>query len=330
MILYVREQGAAIHRTGERLVIRKDGTVIQSVRLREVERVVLVGPIDMTTPAMYALLDAGIDTDLLTEGGRYRGRLAPGDGKNVLLRRTQHRRADDEGFRLGMARVILDAKIANCRYVLLRFLRNHASPAIEAAAGRLEKAQESLARQTSLESCLGVEGDAARAYFAALGQMTLGDFAFSERSRRPPRDPVNALLSFGYTLLATECAGALAAHGLDPYVGMVHSVQYGRPALALDLLEEFRPLIGDRVALGLVNKGVLKRGDFEAGEDGGVRMTGCARTRYLRHYHQVMTRETLSRTGAGSTSFRRILQRQAASLRSAIEGPAPYDPFTPR
>ncbi len=330
MILYIREQGVEIHRTGERLVLRKDGETLQEVRLRDVERIVLFGPIDMTTPAMYAILEAGIETDLLTEDGHYLGSLTPGLGKNVLLRRTQYRKADDPAFRLELARIMLDAKIGNCRYVISRHERNHPSDELKAALDALADARQRLRHADDVESCLGVEGDAARIYFAALGKMVRAEFAFTQRTRRPPRDPVNALLSFGYTLVMTECLGALAAHGLDPYVGMIHSTQYGRPALALDLLEEFRPVIADRIALSLVNKGELQPSDFQQSDDGGVRMIDEARTIYLKKYHRIMSVEIRSRTDGSPLSFRIAIQQQASRLRAAIEGRAPYDPYTPR
>lgn len=327
--LYVDEQGASIHLTGERLVVVKEGHELRQIRLRDLERVILFGPVDFTTQALHALLESGVDTHFLTTDGRYRGRLAPADGKNVLLRQTQYRRADDAAFRGEMARRILGAKLANCRYIILRHHHNNPSPLLSRVADELAQAAKRLDEQPDVEACMGVEGTAARAYFQALGSMVRREFAFAARTRRPPRDPVNAMLSFGYALLLTEIIGALAAHGLDPHVGYVHSIQYGRPALALDLLEEFRPVIADRLAIQLINRGVLQHAHFEQRE-GGVLLNEEGRARYLAAYHRIMTNEVLSRHGSGVVSFRKIIRQQAARMRDAVRGSAPYDPYTPR
>lgn len=327
--LYVDEQGVEIQRTGRRLVLQKDDVPIRTVRLRDVDSVVLFGPVDFTTPALHALLDAGIPAHFLSVAGTYRGCLLPAEGKNIPLRRAQFRRADDPDFCLHMARTILRAKISNCRYVLLRYNRNHPDPALVEAADRLRYFERKLNAQPDVRSCLGIEGSAARIYFAALGRMVPPEFAFSERSRRPPRDPVNALLSFGYTLLTSEIVGALAAHGLDPWLGLIHATVYGRPALALDILEEFRPVVIDRLALRLVNLRMLNPDHFETLPSGGVLLNEAGRARYLEQYHQVITQPVKSRYGDAIVSFRLLIRAQASRLRAAIAGEEPYDPYTP-
>jgi len=329
-VLYVDEQGAEVRVTGRRILVTRDGETLKDIRIRDLERVVLFGPVDFTTPAMHALIDAGVETTFLSAGGAYRGRLAAAEGKNVLLRRVQFRRADDAAFRLEMARTILSAKLANCRYVILRYARNHPSEKLDAAALALADAVCRMTAQTDVQACMGVEGAGARLYFEALGSMVRREFAFTERTRRPPRDPVNSLLSFGYALLTSEIVGALASQGLDPDAGFVHSIEYGRPALALDLLEEFRPVVADRVALNLVNNAVLDAAHFEQGDDGGVRMTEEGRAKYLQTYHRIMSAEVASRDGQGRTSFRGALRVQAGRIRGAVVGEAAYDPYTPR
>lgn len=329
-ILYIDEQGAEIHRSGARLVVRKDGQELQAVRMRDIERLVVFGPVDFTTPAMHALLDAGIQTDFLSAEGRYRGRLEPAEGKNVLLRQAQFRRADDPAFCLDTARTILAAKLANCRYVVLRHHRNHPDPALQSAADQIGAFADEIAKQPDIPTCMGIEGAAARTYFAALGTMVRREFAFTERSRRPPRDPVNSLLSFGYALLTGEVTGALFAVGLDPDAGFVHSVQYGRPSLALDILEEFRPVVADRVALSLINNAVLQTEHFQPTDDGGIRMSEEGRARYLKAYHDIMTAEVKDRRAEGTTSFRAALRTQSARMRAAVMGEEPYNPYTPR
>jgi len=330
MVLYVDEQGAEIHVTGERVIISKDDEPLQTLRLRDIERIVLIGPIDFTTPAMQAVLDAGIETHFLSIAGAYRGRLVPGEGKNVLLRRAQFRRADDAAFRTELARIIVAAKITNCRYIIQRYTRNHPSDTLDAAEQDLAELGQRVGAMPDVGACMGVEGAAGRVYFAALGSMVRREFAFTERTRRPPRDPVNALLSFGYALLVGEVAGALEAQGLDACCGFVHSIEYGRPALALDVLEEFRPLVADRIALSLVNNGVLGSEHFQTEDEGGVLLNDKGRETYLKTYHRTMSREVAARDGSGHVSFRLLLRTQAASMRAAVEGRGAYDPYTPR
>ncbi len=328
--LYVKEQGAGIRRSGQRLIVYKGESILQTVRLREVERVVLIGSIDVSASSQLALLEAGVETVLLSYGGRFRGRLCPAEGRNVFLRQTQFHRYDDTAFRLRIAQTLVDAKIRNGRFVLQRYYQNHAEPALAAAIERMQRSRLQVQKQANIEALLGVEGDAARVYFAAFGAMMRAEFVFTLRSRRPPRDPVNALLSFGYTLLTTELTGSVAAQGLDPYVGVLHDLDYGRPSLALDLLEEFRQPVIDRLVLSLINRGVMKQADFDDRGEAGVWMCDEGRTRFLDYYHRALETPFEDRTVGGKTTFRDLLMRQAQRMRAALQGESEYEPYTPR
>ena len=325
--LYVKEQGAGIRRSGQRLLVYKGEQVLEAVRLRDLERLVLLGSIEVSASAQSALLESGIETVLLSFHGKFRGRLFPAEGRNVFLRLEQFRRYDDPAFRLKTARVLVDAKIRNARVVLQRHQRNHPSETLTAAMARLERSRGSVQAQSSIETLLGVEGEAARTYFAAFGGMVRSEFTFTTRSRRPPRDPVNALLSFGYTLLSTELTGAVAAQGLDPYVGVLHELDYGRPSLALDLLEEFRQPVVDRLALSLINRTILKRSDFDEREEGGVWLNDEGRVRFLDFYHRAL--ETPFDDSGISVTYRDLLIRQAGRMREALMTAGDYVPFTP-
>jgi CRISP-associated protein Cas1 len=328
--LYVREQGAGLRRSGKRLIVYKGDETLQAVRLRDLERVTLLGNIDVSASVVSALLEQGVETVFLSLGGRFRGRLTPAEGKNVFLRQAQFRRYDDETFRLRTAISIIDAKIRNARHVLQRYQRNHPAEGLAETIVRLEGSRERAARQTSIESLLGVEGDAARLYFAAFGTMLRSELTFSGRSRRPPRDPVNALLSFGYTLLTTELTGALAAQGLDPFVGVLHDLDYGRPSLALDVLEEFRQPVIDRLVLSVVNRGALKAEHFDDRGEAGVLLNDAGRPRFLEFYHRTLETEFTERGEESPTTYRIILLRQAQRVRSAILGEADYVAYAPR
>ncbi|MCX6361799.1 MAG: CRISPR-associated endonuclease Cas1 [Armatimonadetes bacterium] len=329
-VLYVQEQGACIHKAGGRLLVKKQGSTLGYAHLRDLDRLVLVGAVEVSTPAMAALLDGGIDMVLLSAGGRLRGRLAARESKNVDLRHTQFQRYEETGFRLAMARTIVAGKIRNARFLVQRFGRNHAEVDVEAAVAALDRSRHRLDDQSDAAAVLGVEGDAARVYFEAFGRMLLGGFTFTVRSRRPPRDPANALLSFGYAVLEGEVTAALAGEGLDPTVGMLHELDYGRPSLSLDLLEEFRQPVVDRLVLSLVNRRVLREEHFEAGSEGGVRMNDAGRPLFIEFYHRAMASEFEDRTAGERTTFTGIIRRQARRMRLALADGSAYEPFGQR
>lgn len=328
--VYVNEHGATIHVQGETLTVHKDGQPLRSAHLRDVERVIVFGPVELTRPALHGLLETGVQTHFLTVDGVYRGRLTGPDGKNVLLRREQYRRADEPDFKLQLAKIILTAKFQNFRFILLRYNRNHPNETIRAAADKMKKLTRRLRVRTDLQSCIGILGAAEQAYLHALRLMVRPEFAFRARTRQPPRDPANALLSFGSELVMTELVGVLSSVGLDPYVGFIHAMEYGRPSLALDVLEEFRPLIADRIAIRLINYQMVTLADFDYQEDGRVLLNERGRARYLDAYHKLMDLEVQNRSGEGVISFRKALHQQARRMRDAVLGKAVYNPYTPR
>jgi len=327
MVLYVNEQGTSLRKASKRLLVAKNGQTLQAVRLHEVERVVLFGNIQVTTPAAATLLDAGVEVSFLSQYGRFRGRLAPTDSKNVPLRLAQFRRYEDRDFRLTLARQIVAAKIRNGRALLLRYGRNHPEVDLTAAVGQLDAALKALPGQTAIPELMGTEGQAAAAYFRAYGQMFRRELQFSTRNRRPPRDPINSLLSLGYTLLTSEAAGAVAAHGLDMHIGYFHEVEYGRPSLALDLVEEFRQPLIDRFTLNLANKRVLTEPDFEDRGEEGVFLHSEPRKRFFAFYERLMTASFKERSSREEVTFRTLLQRQTRRLVQAILERTEYQPF---
>lgn len=323
--LYVATPGASIRKTSRRLVVSTIDTVLQSVRLRELDRVVIWGPVQITTPAIQALLEGKVDTTFLSSMGRFIGKLVPPSGKNVFLRKCQAQRHDDLAFRLKIARAIVATKARNARRVLQLYGRNRPAVDQRAALFGLKRVVEKVGLAKHLVELMGYEGEAAAIYFGEFGKLPL-NLSFSGRSRRPPRDPINALLSLGYTLLAAEAGGALAAHGLDPGIGFLHELDYGRPSLALDLIEAFRHPVVDRLTLSLVNRRVLVAEDFEIQTNGGYHLSDRARRRYLRFYDRCLTSE-FRRTGTITTSYRRLLQEQAGELAAAVLGKGRFVPF---
>ena len=322
--LYIQEQGASLRRSGKRLIVHKGSEAVQTIRLRDLERVVIAGSVELTAPAIALLLDSGIETLFISIGGRFRGRLAPAGDKNIFLRRAQFRGCEDTDLRVRTARFIVDAKIASARSVLWRHARNHPSAELSDAMEYLARCRGKLERQAGVDTLLGVEGDAARVYFKAFGTMVRSEFTFTTRTRRPPRDPVNALLSFGYALLTTELTTAAAAQGLDPMVGLLHELDYGRPSLALDLEEEFRHPVVDRLALSLVNRRVIRTEHFESREDGGVLLNEAGRTIYLECYHKALETEFADTGSEKPVTYRDLFRRQAHRIRGVFETGADY------
>lgn len=254
------------------------------VPLHHLQAVVCFGHVGISAPLMHRLADEAIALVLLDDAGRFKARLEGATGGNVLLRQAQHRVAGDAAFTLGLARSVVAGKLRNQRAVLLRGAREAKAAADEAALTR--SAQDiaanlrALPESNTLDAVRGVEGEAARGYFAALNLLVRADlrdtFAMDGRTRRPPRDRMNALLSFLYSMWTNDCRSACEAAGLDPQIGFLHAVRPGRASLALDLVEEFRPW-ADRLALSLINRGQIDASAFVLREGGAVLLEGDAR-----------------------------------------------------
>ncbi len=308
--LYVQTQGARVGLDGDCLRVVAKGADPVTARLANTSQVCLLGNVQVTTQALRALLERDIPVAFFSTGGWFYGRTTGHGTKNVELRVAQHRAAADPSFCLCIARAIVASKVRNAR-TLLR--RNH-----EAADPVILSELEQLARKAegaeARESLLGFEGAAARVYFGAFTGMlkgsAVGTFELEGRNRRPPRDPINALLSFVYALLAKDMALAIAAVGLDPLLGFYHQPRFGRPSLALDLMEELRPIVADSTVVGIVNNGVLDEGDFLRAA-GAVALKPHARKRVLLAYERRMDQLVTHPVFGYRVSYRRVLEVQA-------------------
>jgi len=267
--LYIVQQNAKIRIHNRKLSVEREAEnglkpdVLFQTPLAHVSEVILFGNIGLTTPAIDTLLELGIPVAFLTRAGEYRGQLTGSLTPHVPLRRAQYERLGQPEFCLGLAKSIVDAKLRGMRALLQRRQRDRPDVDNSGAVARLDAALEALPRKTTLDSLRGLEGSAAAAYFGAYRGFFAPEWRFTSRQRRPPPDPVNALLSFGYTLLAQISSAAVQSVGLDPYAGFLHEVVYNRPALALDIMEEFRPVV-DGVVLWCCG-GQLTPGDFTPG-----------------------------------------------------------------
>lgn len=328
--LYVTEQGSILRKTGDRIIVEKDDQVLLEVPCHKVDTVLIFGAVQVTIQALSELLEHEIELALFTRHGRLKGQLTPIKSKNIVLRMAQFERARDPAFALQTARAVVGAKIANAIAVLRRFAYNHPvrKTALDAEITRIETHLAGIDRVADLESLNGLEGIAGRAYFAGLAQMILADLPFPGRRRRPAPDPINALLSFGYTLIGNELHSLLDGMGFDPYLGFLHQIDYGRPSLALDLLEEFRHPLVDRLTLTLINKRILQEADFSLDPtSGSMYLKPEAMKVYFRHFERWILEERIDSLDGQQLSFRRVFQLQAHRMADAIRDGTVYQPF---
>lgn len=332
--LYVQKHGSVVGKHGDQLVVKVRRETVQQTRLIETSQVCLFAAAQLTTPAIQECLARSIPVLYFSHGGWFYGMTQGLGHKNVGLRQAQYRAADKPAFCLGLARDLVRVKILNAR-TLLR--RNHPDPPSDALEA-LKLAAEHAAAAESLESLLGIEGMAAKTSFAHFGQLLKPvhdpeqpedtprmTFAFEHRNRRPPRDPVNAMLSFAYALFTKDWTITLAAVGFDPYLGFYHQPRYGRPALALDMMEPFRPLIPDSVVLWAVNNGVVTPSDFIR-RGPAVALKDAARRKFILAYEKRMDDLVTHPVFNYRISYRRILEVQARLLARALTGEIPRLP----
>jgi CRISP-associated protein Cas1 len=333
--LFVTTQGAYLAKEGQAVLVRVEKQTRLRVPLHTLGGIVCFGQIGCSPALMGLCGEAGVAISFLTEHGRFPARVQGFTPGNVLLRREQYRRADDPVAAAAIARAVVLGKIANARTVLLRGARDHPDNgdrvALDAAIVQLDRCLRDAQKTLSLDALRGVEGEAARTYFGAFNHLITAqkeEFSFHERSRRPPLDKINALLSFLYALLAHDARAACEAAGLDAAVGFLHRDRPGRPGLALDLMEEFRPFLADRLALSLINRRQVQASGFVASPSGGIRMDDATRKMVLVAY-QKRKQEELQQPFLGEkTTVGLLLHLQARLLARHLRGDLDgYPPF---
>jgi|LSQX01.1.fsa_nt_gb CRISPR-associated protein Cas1 len=315
--LYVQEQGAWLGKSGDELTVKLKGELLAKVRLIDTSQVALLGNVQVSAQALREITVRGIPVCHFSYGGWFHGMTVGMAHKNVELRIRQYATAGDAAAALALARCFVVGKIKNCRTLLRRHLKEDPERLLPSLAEHVQKAEA--ARQ--MATLLGVEGMAAKLYFAGLASLfrTGEAFNFESRNRRPPRDPVNALLSFVYALLVKELTVALYSTGFDPMLGFYHRPRYGRPSLALDLAEEFRPLIGDSVVLMLINNGEVAAKDFIR-RAGGIALTDAGRKAVMAGFERRMDTLVTHPIFGYRISYRRILEVQARLLSRVLLG----------
>lgn len=337
--LYVMTPLSYLHLENDTLRVDVEHVKKLQVPLHHLGSVVCLGNIMVSPALMHRCADNGIALVFLDGNGRFKARLEGAVSGNVLLRQAQHKQAGDAAFALKVSRAMIAGKLRNARQVLLRGAREAAdesdAKALTAGATALHASVRNLLLATDLDSVRGIEGDAAKVYFSAMNGIVRRDarsaFTMDGRTRRPPRDRMNALLSFLYSMLMNDCRSALEAVGLDPQLGFLHAVRPGRAALALDLMEEFRAIMTDRLALTLINRGQIGKDDFVEREGGAVLLEGDARRAVVVAYQERKQEEITHPLLETKMPIGLLSQIQARLLARHIRGETEtYIPFLAR
>ncbi len=352
--LYLTEPRSLVKKDGDTLMVRipeneKKGTPKRKVRvpLVKITQVIVYGDVTLTSPAMMALLEQQADVCFCSYYGRFQGRLSPALGKNSLIRLEQHRAHNDSVRSFALAQAFVYGKLANMRTLLLRANRKRDDPDVAQATAAIKgvmKQVEALTPDqdapppdpsdpqagTIYGTLLGLEGAGTAFYFGVFGRLLKGGWVFKRRTKRPPRDPVNALLSFGYVLLMNQVASAISIVGLDPYVGFLHSSQFGKPALALDVMEPFRPVVVDSVVLTLLNNQMLTEQDFEE-ELGAWRLKEGGRRTFLTKFEERLSTEIRHPVFDYKVTYRRNLELEVRLVSKWLTGEIrQFEPFMVR
>jgi CRISPR-associated protein Cas1 len=330
--LYVLEPGARIEKEYRRILVTKHDEILMRVPLSRISQVVLVGRVGATTPALHALLNAEVPLLMVSRSGKLLGRLLPPTAANLPRRMAQFERNTDDEFTLSFARAVAAGKIRNQRVLIQRINRNREDIQAERELASMKEAIQAAEHAESLDVLLGFEGQAARSYFQVYRKAFSEKWAFKKRTRRPPKDSINSLLSFGYTFLTYAAMAALEVVGLDPYLGYFHTEKYGRPALALDLAEEFRSPIVDSLILMLINRRTIQEEDFQQdAKNPGIYLNQRGLTTFFQKFSRRMETEITPRELGRSISYRKLLEVQAHKIARYIHGQDDtYRPFRAR
>ena len=330
--LYLVQQGTTLRKDHGRFLVQQRDTApaVQAleVPIREVEQILVFGNIQLTTAAIASCLEAQVPVLFLSQTGAYKGHLWSAEQGSLAAEFAQFSRHTDVSFQLEMARAIVLGKLSNSRQLLLRLNRRRGLDTVTTAIAGIAQYLRSATQSDNLESLRGYEGVAAARYFPAFGQLLLDPvWQFAQRHRRPPTDPINAMLSFGYTLLFNNVMSLLLAEGLNPYLGNLHRSDRKEPHLAFDLMEEWRSPIVDTLVIVRANQQVIKPDEFTNGANGGVYLTETARRRFLSYFEQRISTPVAHPDVQAPVSYRRAIQLQIRRYKRSLLEAVPYQPF---
>ncbi|MBZ4644018.1 MAG: CRISP-associated protein Cas1 [Deferribacteres bacterium] len=331
MIVYITEQGAGIYISGERIILKKFNNVIGVFLTKDIDQVVIMGNVSISTQAIKHFLKHKIDVVFTKYSGDFLGRLVPELGKNIILRRLQITKLGNPKIKLKLAKNIIKAKVENSISVLRKLNYYHKDESVTTILNRLTVFKKQIVSIADIKSLLGFEGTAANLYFGAFDFLIKGNLKFEKRTKRPPLNEVNALLSFGYTILGNVVRTAVNTVGLDPYFGCYHVEEYGRPSMVLDLMEEFRAVAIDYLVISSLNKGMVNKNDFiidYENHDLPVSMSVYGRKKYIglleKRFNSYFWYEEKNK----KMTLREIIRYQAYKFAKAIIEDSEYKGFT--
>jgi len=327
--LYITEDYAVLCKHQKRLVVKKDDNILLEIPEFKIDRILLFGKIQVTADAVEFLLENNIDVSFFNQYGRIKGKLVPSKSKNIYLRIAQYEAYSDQQRRLQLASSIVKGKIENYISFLYRFQRNHTEINFEKEITTLKNCLKLLENKKHISGVLGIEGVASSVYFRTFPKMILNDewaTSFSGRTKHPPKDEINSLLSLGYSLITSELWSLLEGIGFDVFIGFLHEIDYGRPSLAIDLLEEFRTAIVERVVLEMINHKVISKNDFENTEQ-GIRMKKEKLKLFFEHFDRKLNATFNEPQTQQQISYRKLFYIQAQKLAKAIYIQQEYQPF---
>lgn len=322
-VIYVKEQGALIQKRSERILITRNRQTLLEIPFDNVESIAVVGNVQITSQALYVLMQKGIDVNYFSFSGKYIGCTAADASKNIFLRLAQYDLYQNKEKRLEIAKSIVKNKIQNQMYLILNHRWDAGDDSWKEENTQIALLAAKTQNAISTNQLMGLEGKASNLYFKAYGRMFKCKFEFNGRNRRPPRDPINAIISLGYTFLTKEVASALEAESFEMYLGFLHGIRYGRKSLALDIVEEFRQPVIDRMTLKLFNKSMIQEFDFTFEED-EVILNEEGFRKFCKEFERWMTDRECSGTEQG---YRSIIRNQVKHLKNVIQKREEYIPF---
>lgn len=318
-VLYIREQGSYVRRVSERIAVCKGGDTVAEVPAADLENVAVIGNVQITSQALLLMMQSGITVSHLTYSGNYVGETSPDSSRNIFLRFSQYELYNNMDKRMITARIIVENKCRN-QIALLEHHRWEGTPYdCQPDKDKIEEMISKIQAAETSNELMGLEGMSSRIYFGAFRYMLHSDFEFNGRNRRPPKDPVNILLSLAYTFLTREVSSVLCSESFEMYLGFLHGIRYGRKSLALDIVEEFRQPAVDRFVINMCNKRIFNKFDFDT-EGERVSFNEEGFKKFCIEFDSWMK-------GEDGPNFRGLIKRQASRLKKAIQGNEVYLPY---
>lgn len=322
-VMYVKEQGAYIRKKNACIVVEKGSQTLLQIPAANLENIAVIGNVQVTSQALHMLLEMGVDINYFSFSGKYLGHVAAESSKNVFLRLAQYEMYHNLEARLRLAKRIVDNKILNQIQMVEKYSFEDKTYEWRADVEKMKDYRTKLIGKQTSNEVLGIEGICSQIYFGAYGKMFKCEYEFHGRNRRPPRDPINVIISLGYTFLTKEVCSALEAESFEMYIGFLHGIRYGRKSLALDIVEEFRQPVVDRLAIRLFNKRMITEFDFSVEED-SVLLNEDGFKKFCREFERWMVDKSFA---GGEMAFRSRIKSQVTQLKKAVQTGADYFPF---